>query len=408
MKLIDTGLIDIDKLPKNVKIATISITCALNADINIREIWTYFPLNEDIETIKFNKQIKSTDNTLIEKERKKLEKKLKKKQTTKNSTKKRNIGDNFYNCIIIVVNISPTKIINIKLFKNGSIQMTGSKNLKQTETALKIIIKYLKKKQYETINKKKVLVPFLLEQITKEEEKALKKKYPDIEERRLIRNQQKLDLRKLKLFKFNINMINTSFSLDFKIHLGELNKILECRNDCIVTYEASIHAGINIKIPRYSESDHNIFNEKIDKLKKQNEKILSTIEIIKSSKEKNEKSNELTNMLAINNKHIEKYTGLLDKKATILVFQSNDVKKMCNLIITGVTEVPHIIKAYDYINNIINDVKINIIKINVEELMEEERLRLEQEETLLSESYNSEDNNFNESVDSNNLFVRGG
>ena len=53
---------------------------------------------------------------------------------------------------------------------------------------------------------------------------------------------------------------------------------------------------------------------------------------------------------------------------------------MCNLIITGVTKVEHIIKAYKYITNIINTVKINIIKINVEELKEQEKLRLEEEE----------------------------
>ena len=87
MKLIDTNLINTEKLPNIVNIATISATCSLNVDINIFDIWNYFPLNDEIRTIKFNKEIKSTDSKLLEKERKKQEKKAK-KQIVK--TKKKN------------------------------------------------------------------------------------------------------------------------------------------------------------------------------------------------------------------------------------------------------------------------------------------------------------------------------
>jgi len=79
MKLIDKTKLDLNLLPNGVKIATISITCKINCKINIKHIWETFPLNEEIRTIKFNKDIKSTDKKLIEKERKKREKKLKKK-----------------------------------------------------------------------------------------------------------------------------------------------------------------------------------------------------------------------------------------------------------------------------------------------------------------------------------------
>ena len=74
MKLIDTNLINMEKLPDKVKIATISATCSLNVDINIFDIWKFFPLNDEIRTIKFNKDIKSTDSKLLEKEKKKREK----------------------------------------------------------------------------------------------------------------------------------------------------------------------------------------------------------------------------------------------------------------------------------------------------------------------------------------------
>ena len=230
MKLIDTDLINMEKLPDKVKIATISATCSLNVDINIFDIWKFFPLNDEIRTIKFNKDIKSTDSKLLEKEKKKREKKEKKLKSIKNNKKKtkRKSGDNFYNCIIIVVNVSPTKIINIKLFRNGSIQMTGSKNLHQTEKALQIVTKYLKMKYYRKDNKKRILVPLLVRKLNEEEQANLKqfcdalnsKKLSDEKKLELARYfrfspSMKMDFRKLKLSNCNVNMINTSFDLDY-------------------------------------------------------------------------------------------------------------------------------------------------------------------------------------------------
>lgn len=337
MKLIDTNLINTEKLPDIVNIATISATCSLNVDINIFDIWNYFPLNDEIRTIKFNKEIKSTDSKLLEKERKKREKKAKKQIVKTKKKTKRKSGDNFYNCIIIVVNVSPTKIINIKLFRNGSIQMTGSKNLHQTEKALQIVTKYLKKKFYRKEKKKKILVPLLARKLNEEEQENLKQFCKNLESKKLSDEKKlelaryhrfspsmKMDFRKMKLSNFSVNMINTSFALDYKIQLPMLNLLLEKTPECIVTYEPSIHAGINIKIERDDNTE-------------------------------------------------------CDKKATILVFQSNDPNKMCNLIITGVTKVDHILKAYHFITKILTDNKQYIIKINVEDLMKREQARLEEE-----------------------------
>jgi len=393
MKLIDNSQLDLNLLPNGVKIATISTTCSLNCNINIKHIWETFPLNEEIRTIKFNKDIKSTDKKLIEKEKKKREKKLKKKNLLKKQkTTKRKSSDNFYNCIIVVVNITSEKIINIKLFKNGSIQMTGSKNLDQTTRALEIILKYLKDKSH----KKNVS---LLRKITEDEEKRLYEIYPDKEEMLKVyyTKKYKMDLRKLKLFNFNINMINTSFSLDYKIHLGELNRILETKDDCIVTYEPSIHAGINIKINRYTDEEINSMRETLDSLLHQyNNQDADSEDLDKLKLRENNKS------------RINYLKSEIEKKATILVFQSNAPEKMCNLIITGVTKMNHIIKAHTYITNIINNIKMQIMKIDVEELMEQERIRLEEEERLLSEE-NDDFGFINENPNSentSNLFIR--
>ena len=454
MTLIDTNLINEKNLPERVKIATISTTCSLNCDINILDIWNHLPINDNIRTIKFNKEIKSTDNKLLEKERKKREKK-EKKQLQKSKTKsksKRKSGENFYNCIIIVVNVTPEKIINIKLFKNGSIQMTGSKNLNQTNYALSIILKYLKMKYKTKINNKIKHIPLLVRKLSTTEESDLLTKYPDGETCKNWMNERysmkyKMDYRKLKVSNFNINMINTSFALDYKIHLGGLNFELETLDDCIVTYEPSIHAGINIKINRLSDEDISKINDKIKKLEikvlfyklkilenqaenittKQIENINKMfLKVLENSNiEYQNKNNTFTQIknymdnkfsdsnintelvdldkLKSNLKDIEKSIEKLkieaEKKATILVFQSNDAKKMCNLIITGVTNEKHIVKAYNYITNLITKIKSKIIKINVEPLLDAEMLRLSKEKNALNST-------LNDTNTEDNLFIR--
>lgn len=450
MTLINTNLINEKKLPDRVKIATISTTCSLNCDINILDIWNHLPINDDIRTIKFNKEIKSTDKKLLEKERKKKEKKEKKelqKKKTKSQSKRKS-GENFYNCIIIVVNVTPEKIINIKLFKNGSIQMTGSKNLNQTNLALSIILKYLKMKYKTKLNNKITHIPLLVRKISSNEESELLIKYPEGETCKNWRKERysikyKMDYRKLKLSNFNINMINTSFALDYKIHLGGLNFELESLDDCIVTYEPSIHAGINIKINRLSDQEISDLYDKIKILEidalqnkililqKQDETITTKqleninkkfLKVLENNniehQNKNNTFNQIINYMNSNfkqnfnnimciddlksnlkdiEKSIEKLKTEAEKKATILVFQSNDPKKMCNLIITGVTNENHIIKAYKYITDLISNIKSKIIKINVEELLDAEMLRLSKEKNALNPTKietNSEENLF--------------
>jgi len=408
MKYIPDNLIRYNLLPK-VNIATISTTCEINANINIKEVWENFEPNYNINTIKFNKKIKSVNTVIMNKNTKKLKKLQEKLKVTNSNKLKKTKINNFYNCIIIVVNISKNlrkfknknvvfykfkndewkcilkniganiqtelseetdfiftkntdnlvkvldemnikkklniinsdsnfkeiklykkkinildisndkknigkinlfKIVNIKLFKNGSIQMTGSKSMEQANCALIISLKYLKKTFKDKDNKK---ISILTNKETGE----------------------KIKSKNLKFSGFKIDMINTNFSLDYKIHLEEFYKKLKnyedtkkenCKNlnreykNKLITYEPDIHAGVNIKLDREGNTKN--------------------------------------------------------KKVTILVFQSNDPKKLCNLIITGAINETHILQAYNYVMNNINRFKSEIIKIDTEVLLQEELLYL--------------------------------
>ena len=123
MKYIPNNLIRYNLLP-NVNIATISTTCVINANINIKEVWENFEPDHNINTIKFNKKIKSVNTVIMNKNTKKLKKLQEKLKITNSNKLKKTKINNFYNCIIIVVNISK----NLRKFKNKNVVFYKFKN----------------------------------------------------------------------------------------------------------------------------------------------------------------------------------------------------------------------------------------------------------------------------------------
>lgn len=105
--------------------------------------------------------------------------------------KKKKDNENFYNsCSIIVKGAHDIKCVNIKLFNNGKITLTGSKCENDGYYATCVLLEEMKK------------------------EKAI---FPDIEEG---------ILEKLKVNNYKITMINSDFNTNFKIDLLKLLTIL--------------------------------------------------------------------------------------------------------------------------------------------------------------------------------------
>ena len=105
--------------------------------------------------------------------------------------KKKKDNENFYNsCSIIVKGAQDIKCVNIKLFNNGKITLTGSKCENDGYYATCVLLEEMKK------------------------EKAI---FPDIEEG---------ILEKLKVNNYKITMINSDFNTNFKIDLLKLLTIL--------------------------------------------------------------------------------------------------------------------------------------------------------------------------------------
>ena len=123
-------------LPKGVSISTMCGKAKLGSDLDLDNIKKYLPLSsDDILTVKMSKV---DMRTLIPTK--------KKKRRTKKIVKVKN--NPFYNQITVVVRVNEgeyidlndEKKINIKLFRNGSIQISGLINIKNTNRALKKLI----------------------------------------------------------------------------------------------------------------------------------------------------------------------------------------------------------------------------------------------------------------------------
>jgi len=113
---------------ENLRVSTITAISQINDIINLKNIYDNVPINDYIPFIEFG-----SDNPV-----RGFSKKLLKK------TRKNKIKKIFYNQATIHVN-KDNKLINVKLFNNGKIQMTGLKYEKQGLDLINDLIIYFKK-----------------------------------------------------------------------------------------------------------------------------------------------------------------------------------------------------------------------------------------------------------------------
>lgn len=174
---------DFNLLPSDIIISTITLHCKILTRLNIQNIMTSW---------------RNTDNMII------CINKKKNKNLKKNSK--------FYNQVPINITINDKKKpISIKLFTNGSIHMTGCKNIDNAISALKIL--------FDELNYLNTL------------------------------NKCYLDLEQLNVDNINeikIAMINSNFYIGFEIDREKLYQIL--KNDKInCNYDPLIYAGVIIR-----------------------------------------------------------------------------------------------------------------------------------------------------------------
>lgn len=209
---------ELDELPSDLSISTATITCKTDIIYNVENIGLYFNDFDDIIIgKKYGNRIVSDIINVKENKTKKEEKSKK----------------NFYNQVSLIINSaklhdakyvneSVIKTINVKLFINGSIQMTGCKQIQNVEKTLILLFNKLKSKKAILNNNKFEIKSFISD--------STDIKFLDI---KYIRD-------------FQIRMINTNFNIEFKIKRQQLHEIL-LANNIDSSYDPINHACINVK-----------------------------------------------------------------------------------------------------------------------------------------------------------------
>jgi TATA-box binding protein (TBP) (component of TFIID and TFIIIB) len=207
-KILDALIIK--KLPDDVCISTMTICCDVDIEFNVNNIAKYIELNKsNIISIGYGRNDDpNTNRSLFPKKRQKKKKKAKRV---------------FYNQVSLAVKIDSKldKLINIKLFTNGSIQMTGCKSVDNVVDVIDKIFSQLK------------IIRGVIDKQTM-----------TIVDKPFVNDMNKLSLDFVE--HITIGMINSNFKYPNKIDRLKLFNLLTSESiEC--KYDPSNHACVNIK-----------------------------------------------------------------------------------------------------------------------------------------------------------------
>jgi len=220
---INVDSIEINNLPSGISVSTMCASGKLNTKLNIPNIERYFQLNpNDVLTVKMNQERIRTLITIINKP-KRSKKNTKQKDTSKN---------HFYNQITVVmrvdhgdcIDLDNVRKINMKLFKNGSFQMSGCKTINGINIVLNKLIYKLK------------------------EIKAKKMEDGKINEIQFIDEPNKITVKD-----FKIDMINSNYQVNMQIDRDKLYNLL-LKKKIKSSYEPCIRACVIIKYAPLKEN----------------------------------------------------------------------------------------------------------------------------------------------------------
>ncbi len=224
LKIVDYEKEEIKNLPDGLTVSTMCASAKLNSLVNTVNIEKYLLLDQDdVICVKLNND---RQRTLIQT-----------KAKNKRLNKKEKKDFHFFNQITVVIRVfqGPVKDwdtepkINLKLFKNGSIQMSGCKSI-------------------EYIN---IVLNKLLVKITQIKARIEDKK---IQEIKFVENHKDLSI-----ISYKVDMINSNYKVNMQIDRTKLYDLLIKKN-IKSSFEPCIRACVIIK---YTPPDNNIEEKEI-------------------------------------------------------------------------------------------------------------------------------------------------
>jgi TATA-box binding protein (TBP) (component of TFIID and TFIIIB) len=239
---LDRAKLDAYNLPYDLPISTTTITGKINVLFDVENIAYYF---NDFDNILIGKKYGNrVVNNLVN---------IKK---TKISKKKRKITKDFFNQVSLIFSTpalmgldiekltqkEKEKTLNLKLFINGSFQMTGCKHLNNITKCLTHVFEKLKKTKAIINENFKFEKKYFLKSIDNLDLKTINLNY-DLNK---YNHDQYNHLKIENVYMFDIHMINTNFNIGFQIKRDELRKLL-ILNGFDATLDPNVHACVNIK-----------------------------------------------------------------------------------------------------------------------------------------------------------------
>jgi len=240
--------------------------------------------------------------------------------------KKKKDNEYFYNsCSIIVKASHDIKCVNIKLFNNGKISLTGSKDEMDGFNACTVLLNELKKMS-------SIFIEF--DKVNEEHINTLISNNESVD---IIENERNRIISESKINGYRITMINSNFNTNFKIDLLKLLNILNSDKYMLFTkFNPEKYRGLIIGY--YWNKSFNTLNE------------ISTGKCkctIKCSGKGNGNGNGKC------------------KKVTISIFKSGSI------IITGGCLIEQVNDAYKTINTILQDNYKDIVKLSILDFISE-------------------------------------
>ena len=214
--------------PTQLKISNLSSVCSINTKISDPRAISYLApiISSDREI-----GIDNTDYLGIHRTNKPIN-----KSKRKNRKKKKR----FVNQFSVNIRIRPDKVVNLKVFINGRITLTGLKRKEDGPTAINIFIKICKDMYNTMIIKNRGLDELMTSYFDKKKHYLLP---VDISNNMKIRD-------------FKVTLINSNFSANFNIKRDVIFQILRDKYHINnIKYEPIGYPGVNVKY-MYNE-DHN-------------------------------------------------------------------------------------------------------------------------------------------------------
>jgi TATA-box binding protein (TBP) (component of TFIID and TFIIIB) len=248
--------------------------------------------------------------------------------------------EHMYNSCSIIIKPAPhIKAVNLKLFCNGQISITGSLQRDDGYKAAEILLEELKRHPAIFLG----IARLDQTALTKSAKKKTKIYYPLPTEDYI----EKLEIRN-----YTVTLINATFKTNFAIDLIELlNRLYANEEKLFVEYDPNTHRGIQINYfinPKNPRRDGVCYCTRSCFTKRNQKKSHSTFD------EKNE--------INIHNKEA-------CSKVTICIFKTGSVG------LIGGNYEEHTQEAYEFINGIFEKYYADIVKVSMDDVMKEKKVK---------------------------------